>query len=99
MRRSFILTYAKSLGTTEQVKEWADKSPLVITWRYEMWESIFLISEHSADKLCEDLIKTFGRNCRFIICEYEEDKGKCQGLLTPDSWHFLREKVHKKSTT
>lgn len=91
MKRSFILTYSKSLGTADEVKAWATNSPFITTWRYEMWECFFLVSEHSADHICSDIRHHFGETKgRYIVTEYSDDKSRCQGLLTPGSWYFLR---------
>ncbi len=91
MKKAYLLIYSSELGTREDVKSWANALP-VITWRYDLPNTFYLISEASASELYESLIAKLGKKGRFLIIEAGENR---QGLLPPNTWHLLRMKTHK----
>lgn len=95
MRKSYVLIYSARDLTHEEVKAWADASPLVITWRYEMPKCIFLVSEKSAQELGKDFEKKFPPPGRYLITEVPSN---CQGRLTTEGWYFLDRKKAKPTT-
>jgi hypothetical protein len=96
MKRSYILTFGQGLGTATAVREWADKSPLIETWRAEIQYCVFLVSDHSAKEINTDLEKALGRKGAYLISEYAPN---CEGLLTPESWAFLQDLEHDSEPT
>jgi hypothetical protein len=92
MRRAYTLIYNSTLGTFEEVKKWATDSKQVVTWRYELPNCFWLISENSAVEIHEDIERQFGTRGRYIVTEVTDNR---QGRLTTEGWYLLRNKVHK----
>lgn len=91
MKKAYLLIYTAEVGTREEIKSWANERP-VITWRYDLPNTFYLISEASASELYESLIAKLGKRGRFLIIEAGENR---QGLLPPDTWYLLRTKTQK----
>jgi len=89
MRKVYLLVYNYARGSRDTLKEWADKSSLVITWRYDLPNCFYLISEASAHDLDADLQNKLGKRGRYIIAEITDNR---QGLLPPKSWQLMRDK-------
>ncbi len=87
-RKAYLLVYSDVFVAREQMKEWANSEPAVITWRYDLPNSFYLISEKSAQELSDSLMKRFGK-IRFLITEVS---GNRQGYLPKDSWYLFRNK-------
>jgi hypothetical protein len=92
MRKVYLLIYNDSVGPRELVKLWADSSPLVKTWRYDLPHCFYLVSEASAEELSANLRATLGTGGRFLITEISENR---QGWLPADTWYLLRNKTIK----
>jgi len=89
MRRAYLLAFSNDLGTTESVKACLETMPEVLTWRYDMTNAFYIISECSADLLCGSFKSRIKSNGRFIISEIGANK---QGWLTEGSWHLINNK-------
>lgn len=93
MRKAYLLVYADSLGTRDQVKTCVDSLPEIATWRYDMPHCFYLISEYDADDIAGAIREYFGNKGRFIVAEVTDNK---QGWLPSKTWHLLNNKYHKK---
>jgi hypothetical protein len=92
MRKAYLLVYNDALGTRGLVKAWADTSKTVITWRFDLPNCFYLISEASAAELSEELTSEFGTRGRWIVTEISDNR---QGRLPPESWYLIRHKKGK----
>lgn len=92
MRKSYLFIYNDTVGTREQVKNIIDRMSYVITWRYDMPNVFYLISEYSADRLAKQFESIAGAKGRFIFQEYTSNS---QGRLTGNSWYLLNTTHHK----
>lgn len=91
MRKAYILVYSDKLGTREEVKNCMDNIPEVITWRYDMPNSFYIISEKSAGEIAE-AIHDFTGKTRFLVTEITSNR---QGWLPDDTWYLINNKTHK----
>lgn len=91
MRKAYILVYSDKLGTREQVKKCMDSIKEVYTWRYDMPNSFYIISDYSADQIAK-AIHDFTGNTRFLVSEITSNK---QGWLSDDTWYLINNKRHK----
>lgn len=92
MKRAYLLAFSDGLGTREQIKECLNTMPSVLTWRYDMTNAFYLISEESADVISNELRERIKSNGRFIVTEISENR---QGWLTEASWYLIRYKQHQ----
>ncbi len=92
MRRAYILVYSESTGGHETIRAWANKESKVLHWRYDMPNSLYLISETGANELARSLRAFTGDRGRFLIMEASDNR---QGWLPSETWHLLRHKEHK----
>ena len=93
MKRAYLLVYNDLVGFRSHIKNWADSSSLVTTWRSDLPHCFYLVSEASAAELCEDLRSRLGRNGRFLFAEVSENR---QGFLPEATWYLLRNKQLKR---
>ena len=92
MRKSYFFVYNDTVGTREQMKNVIDRMSYVITWRYDMPNVFYIISEYSAGELARQFESINGTKGFFI---FQEHTYNSQGRLTGDSWHLLNNKYHK----
>lgn len=92
MTRSYLFIYNDDVGTIEQVKEYLNKMPKIMSWRYDMPNMFYLISEYSADEINKEFESIVGTNGRYIFAEYN---GNAQGRLTKETWFLLNNKYHQ----
>jgi hypothetical protein len=95
MGKAYVLIYSDQIGSREDVKAWADKSKLVITWRYNLPHCFYLISNSTATELANDLRSATGETGRFLITEVSDNR---YGWLDSDTWYLLRHKKKKPKT-
>lgn len=91
MRKAYILVYSDNLGSRAQVKECIDNISEVITWRYDMPNSFYLISENSADEIARAIHEYTGKT-KFLVSEITSNK---QGWLSKDTWYLINNKKHR----
>lgn len=91
MRKAYILVYSDKLGTREEVKHCIDSIKEVYTWRYDMSNSFYIISDYSADQIAT-AIHDFTGKTRFLVSEITSNK---QGWLPDDTWYLINNKKHK----
>lgn len=92
MRKAYLFVYSDQLGTRDEVKSILDRISHVITWRYELPNSFYLISEADAGTLSKEIRRLAENTGRFIVAETSDNK---QGWLTEESWYLLNYKQHK----
>ena len=92
MKRAYLLVYSATLGTREQVKTCLNELPEVITWRHDLPNAYYIISEADPRPLAEAIRSCRGGRGRFILVEVTESKA---GYLPSESWFFLRHKKRK----
>jgi len=93
MRKAYLLVYANSLGTRNEVKDCVDNLPEILTWRYDMPNCFYLISEYDAQDISNAIRSYLGNKGRFLISEVTDNK---QGWLPSKTWYLLNNKKHKK---
>lgn len=89
-----MLIYSDSLGTREEVKECLNDIPEVWTWRYDMPNSFYVISNYESDQIANAIHKKMGKG-RFLVTEITSNKS---GWLPPESWHLINKKEHKNNS-
>jgi hypothetical protein len=94
MRKAYLLVYNDEVGTREQVRTYIDSLAQVINWRIELPNSMYLISESSAEDLATLFRKFTLDKGRFLITELGPNR---QGWLPPDSWTLFNEKHDPRS--
>ena len=92
MRRSYLLVYSDSLGTRDQVKNCLSDIEEVTTWRYDMPNSFYVISDYSADEVARAIRENLGKG-RFLLTEISSNK---QGWLPNETWYLINNKKHKR---
>ena len=93
MKKIYILSYADSLGTRTEVKECINNIDIIETWRYDMPNSFYLISEHNSKDIGKAIREKINKG-RFLISEIGENY---YGWLPDESWHLIKYKSHKSS--
>jgi hypothetical protein len=87
MSKAFLLVYSDALGSREQIKQWANTSPLISMWRYDLPSCFYLVSDATADEITIEIQSCLTKNGRFIVAEISGSK--CQGWLSDDSWYLI----------
>jgi hypothetical protein len=91
MRHAYILVYSDILGTREEVTKCMDSISQVLTWRYDMPNSFYIISDNSADEIARAINKFTGKT-NFLVSEITSNK---QGWLSEETWYLINNKTHK----
>jgi len=92
MSKAYLLAFSDDLGTRVEIKEFLEVMPSVLTWRYDMTNAFYIISEKTAETIASELLERIKNRGRFIITEVTDNR---QGWLTKDSWYLMRYKEHK----
>lgn len=92
MNKAYLLVYADSLGTREEVTSCVDSIPEVETWRYDMPNCFYLVSAYDSVDIARAIRKYFGNRGRFLVTELTDNKF---GWLPSKTWYLLRHKRHK----
>ena len=88
--KTYLLSYANSLGTREEIKAAFITMGGVKSWRFDMSNAFYIRSEKNAYELAKILRLARGDKGRFILTELVD--GKFSGWLPPDTWKFIKEK-------
>ncbi len=96
MKKSYIFFFNNVVGTRDQVKEYLNRMSTVITWRYDMTNTFYLISENTADEIAKEFEQLRGPNGFYIVTEYN---GNAQGRLTDESWYLLNNKQFRPKSS
>lgn len=89
MIKSYLLAFSDTLGTRDEVKQCLDVMSIPLTWRYDMNNAFYIVTEASAAEIADKIREHFKNNGLFIIAEVGGNK---EGWLTKDSWYFLNDK-------
>lgn len=87
--KTYALIYNNELGTRDEIKEFLDKRPEIVSWRYDLPNAFYLLSNKSADELyrvLDDGLRT-NKKSRLLICELNTEN--TQGWLPKETWTFL----------
>ncbi len=95
MTRVYLLIY-NNLLESSLIKEWANRSELVTTWRTDLPNCFYLVSEASARALSNELRARTGKQGRYLISEVSENR---QGFLPPETWYLFKNKQLKPKKT
>jgi hypothetical protein len=91
VKKSYIFIFNNELGTKEEVKNFLNTCDQVSTWRNELPNTYFIVSELSAYRLYDLVANHFGeKKGAYLLTEYVQENS--QGLLNKRSWHLLNEK-------
>lgn len=93
MRKAYLLVYSPSLGTRDQVKKCIKSLPDIITWRCDMPNSFYLISENEAKDISNAIHEYFGNKGRFLVTEISDNR---QGWLPSKTWYLIHKKDLKQ---
>lgn len=89
MRKAYILIYSNDIGTQKEITDYLDTIPEIINWRIELPNTIFIVSQLSAQELA-DKFRLFTKDKgKFIISEVTSNK---QGWLTRKTWDVINNK-------
>lgn len=91
MRKAYLFVYSDAVGTRDQVKDILNGMPEVITWRYDLPNCFYIISDNTADEISEQFRAKHGDAGRWIFLEVTDNK---QGFLLMETWYLLRNKDH-----
>lgn len=92
MRKAYLFIYNSIVGSREEVTDVIDSMNRVITWRYDMPNVFYVISEHSAEQLYEQFISINGKKGMFMFVETTNNS---QGQMQPETWYLLSNKRHQ----
>lgn len=94
MMRTYLLVYNEGTWDRQAVATWANESPLIKTWRSDMSNSFYLISDSSAQAIHEALLplKKKSSSARYLVTEIADNR---QGMLLPDAWFLINNKKLK----
>jgi len=92
MKKAYLLAFNETAGKVDTVKDVVNRTPGVITWRYDLPNAIYIISEDTANVLANNLQALLPTGSRFIVTEIPDNSF---GWLTPDSWFLIQNKIHK----
>lgn len=91
-RKSFLFIYADDVGTRESLVEVLNDMRLVETWRYDMPNVFYLVSDADANTLAEQFEEKRGAEGRYLFIQCSSDR---QGRLPSETWYLLHNKEHK----
>lgn len=87
----YLLVYSNELGTGEQVRNVLDMNPLVRTWRTDLPNCFYVVSEASAVDLAESIRAGCpDSNARLLVTEISTNYW---GWLHSEAWHMIQHKV------
>lgn len=87
MSAVYLLVYSDTCGSREFVKRWVNSKPLITTWRYDLPNSFYLVSDSDVNVLTAELRKHCGSKGRFLITKLEKDRN---GFLPKETWAFIK---------
>lgn len=96
MTKSYLLVFSDKTGTKDELKLALNKMTKVKTWRTDMPNCFYVISDNSAQELYEEFTSIRGTSGRFLFAETSSNR---QGLLPSDTWYLLKNKKLKPKET
>ena len=95
MKKAYLLVFSNNLGTMAEIKDCLNSIDEIITWRTDLPNAFYLISESSAAELSKFIRENRGEKARFIVVEIGSNK---QGWLPYETWYLLKYKKKKPKT-
>ena len=92
MRKCYLLTHSSLVAPYQQMKKVLSSIPEVLTWRTDIPNCFYLVSEADANALVALIREKTGKNGRFIVSEITDNRN---GWLTKESWYFINNKRAK----
>jgi hypothetical protein len=95
MKKAYILAFSETVGKQEQVAAVLNQmSGIISTWRYDLPNAFYLISESDAKTIATRFNELLGAKVgpRFIVSEITTN---AFGWLTPESWQLIQQKEVK----
>lgn len=92
MRKVYLFIFNDETGTREELKDTLNSMSTVVTWRYDIPHSFYVISENTAIELSDEFLKSRDTKGRFMFIECTENS---QGRMLNDTWYFLNYKKPK----
>ncbi|SRR5260370_36567406 len=92
MARVYLLIYTNVAASQEKMKEILNSIPEISTWRTDMDQCFYLVSEHDAKTLAQRIRGRTGEHGRFLVAELDPNHW---GWLTDDSWYVIQNKQLK----
>lgn len=89
MKKLYLFIYNDEVGTRQAIKAIINEMSTVITWRFDIPHSFYIVSNNSAKELYEEFAVANGQKGRFMFIECTENR---QGLMLKDTWFFLNKK-------
>jgi len=96
MRKAYLFVYDDGVGTREQLKNVLNAMRRVATWRFDIPNCFYVISESSAQELYDEFVSLNGSKGRFMFIETSTNR---QGLMLSETWHLLTHKQHKPKSS
>lgn len=94
-KKSYLLIYNEDFGTRDQVTTLMNEVDMIKTWRYDMPNMYYIVSENTAKELSLEFRRR-RETGRFIVCEYTENS---YGWLSSEAWYILQNKTLKPKET
>ena len=91
MRRAYLFVYNPKVGSREAVKDVLDGMQCVHTWRFDIPNCFYVVSDYSAQELFDEFVRHNGSEGRFMFIEASTNR---QGMMLRDTWHLLGHKEH-----
>jgi hypothetical protein len=92
MRKAYLIVFNTSFADLKAITDTLNVCHTVITWRYDLSNAIYVVSEESANAIAKELETHLGSRGRYIVLEYTDNS---QGRLTAESWYLLNKKYRK----
>lgn len=92
MKKAYLLVFSSTLGSQDSVKRILNQVHKIDKWRYDIPNSFYIISEHSAREIATEIRDYAGGSGRFIITEIPQNS---YGWLTSESWYLIQRKKYK----
>jgi hypothetical protein len=89
MRKVYLFVYSSTVASREDINNFLNTCGMVVSWRYDINNSYYILSDYSAADLSSEIRSKFPKG-RFIITEMSEHNR--QGWLTKESWEFMKKK-------
>lgn len=98
MKKTYIFSHSNNFGTHEEIVEFIGECGFIHTWRRELPNTYFIVSEANANDIASKIMQHFSNNdgAAFLVAELNDNS---QGLLHERSWSIINEqKLPPKAT-
>lgn len=92
MSKAYVLVFNENFSTRENLVEVLNKCKSVITWRYDLSNAIYIISDKEAYEISAEIeVLNPPGSSLYMLLEYN---GNAQGRTSEETWHLLNNKFH-----